>query len=320
VLLERVRALPGVTAAGFVDAAPGQGYTGDDSFTIVEHPALPQGKGFFALDRTADPTYFKTIGIPIVRGRTFNPSLHLNDANEAVVDQLFADTFFPGEDPLGKHIQTRTRRYVVVGVVGSTRFEIGENPRPMMYYSLEAGKVAVGTIVIRSNQDVQGFAMPVLRIVSGMDPDLAVSDVLTMDQLLGKSTLSASFNTTLLVAFAALSLLLAAAGLFGVMSYIAAQRTHEIGVRIALGAQREQVLQIMLLDGIRPAFYGLVVGLAASAGLARLIQSMLYGTRPLDPGIFAAVTATLFMVAALACILPAWRASRLDPMQALRTE
>lgn len=113
---------------------------------------------------------------------------------------------------------------------------------------------------------------------------------------------------------------MAAAGLFGVLSYIAAQRTHEIGLRIALGAQREQVLQLMLVDGIRPAFYGLVVGLAASAGLARLIQSMLYGTRPLDAGIFAAVAATLLVVAALACILPAWRASRLDPMQALRAE
>lgn len=319
-LFERVRALPGVTGASFVNSAPGQGYANDENFTIVEHPVLPQGKGVLALNRTADSTYFETIGIPIISGRTFNPSLRLDKANEVVVDQLFVQTFFPGENPLGKHIRIKNKNYAIVGVVGSTRFAIGENPQPMIYTSLKAGNESVGTIVLRSNQDVASFALPVQRIVAQIDPDLALSDVLTMDQLLGESTLSASFNATLLVAFATLSLLLAAAGLFGVLSYIVAQRTHEIGLRIALGAQREQVLQLMLVDGIRPAFYGLVVGLAASAGLARLIQSMLYGTRPLDAGIFAAVAATLLVVAALACILPAWRASRLDPMQALRAE
>jgi putative ABC transport system permease protein len=141
-----------------------------------------------------------------------------------------------------------------------------------------------------------------------------------MDQLLGKSTVDENLNATLLTAFAALSLLLAAVGLFGVLSYIVAQRTGEIGIRIALGAQREQVLWKMLLDGLRPALVGLVLGLAASVGAARLIRSMLYGTQPLDPAVFAAVSAILLLVAALACMLPAWRASRLDPMQALRTE
>jgi ABC-type antimicrobial peptide transport system permease subunit len=153
-----------------------------------------------------------------------------------------------------------------------------------------------------------------------MDPDLPLSDVLTMDQLLGKSTLGAGFNTTLLVAFATLSLLLAASGLFGVLSYIAAQRTSEIGIRIALGAQREQVLRLMLIDGMWPAMFGLALGLAASAEAAKLLRGMLYQTQTLDPAVFVAVAATLLFVAVIACILPAWRASRLDPMQALRTE
>jgi putative ABC transport system permease protein len=141
-----------------------------------------------------------------------------------------------------------------------------------------------------------------------------------MDEIIGQSTLDASFDATLLLAFAILSLLLAAVGLFGVLSYIVAQRTTEIGIRIALGAQREQVMRLMLRDGLRPALFGLVFGLIASAGVTRLIQSMLYGTHPLDPAVFIAVSAALLLVAVLACAVPAWRASRLDPMQALRTE
>ena len=209
---------------------------------------------------------------------------------------------------------------MIVGVVGSTRYEIGEEPLPTKYFSLQSGEFPVVTLVIRSNRDVEQFALPVQRIVSEMDHDLPVSDVLTMDQLVGKSTLDASFNAILLVAFAALSLLLAAVGLFGVLSYIVAQRTSEIGIRIALGAQREQVLRLILIDGIWPALFGLALGLAASAGTVRLLRSMLYGTQPLDPAVFAVVAAVLLFVAGVACLIPAWRASRLDPMQALRTE
>jgi hypothetical protein len=141
-----------------------------------------------------------------------------------------------------------------------------------------------------------------------MDRDLPVSDVLTMNQLLGKSTLDQSFNTALLVAFATVSLVLAAVGLFGVMSYIAAQRTTEIGIRVALGAKREQVMRKMLLDGIRPAVFGLVVGLAASLEAGQLMRDLLYEIKPLDPAVYAAVAATLLAVAAFACIVPAWRA------------
>jgi putative ABC transport system permease protein len=323
-LLERVRALPGVDAAGFATIVPGQGYGMDLTFSIVEHPPLPQGSGLFALSRWADPKYFGAMGIPILRGRTFDGGKRLDAANEVIISQSFATQYFPDEDPLEKHIRARGKDAVIVGIVGDTRYAIGETPRPVQYYPLDAGVETVGTLVIRSSHDPshdpEQFALPVQRIVSEMDPDLPVSDILTMNQLLGKSTLNQNFNTTLLAAFAALSLLLAAVGLFGVMSYIAAQRTTEIGIRIALGAKREDVMRKMLLDGMRPAVVGLVLGLAASLAIGRLMRELLYEIKPLDPEVFAVVAAMLLAVAAFACIVPAWRASRLDPIQALRTE
>ena len=323
-LLDRVRALPGVDAAGFATAVPGQGYEVDEVFRIEEHPPLPQGSGLFAISRWADPKYFGAMGIPILRGRTFDSGKRLDAANEVVISQSFAVQYFPGEDPLGRHLRARGKDAVIVGIVGDTRYEIGEAPRPVQYYPLSAGIENVGTLVIRSSHspshNPEQFALPVQRIVSDMDPDLPVSDVLTMNQLLGQSTLDQSFNTALLVAFATLSLVLAAVGLFGVMSYIAAQRTTEIGIRVALGAKREQVMRKMLLDGMRPAVFGLVVGLAASLEAGQLMRDLLYEIKPLDPAVYAAVAATLLAVAAFACLVPAWRASRLDPMQALRSE
>jgi putative ABC transport system permease protein len=191
----------------------------------------------------------------------------------------------------------------------------------MMYFALDATDDMNGAVlVVRSGRDVTQLAMPVRRMIAQMDRDLPVSDVLTMDQVIGRNNMDASFNAMLLTVFAGVSLVLAAVGLFGVLSYIVAQRTSEIGIRIALGAQREQVLRKVLMDGLRPAFIGLVLGLVASAGAARQVQAMLYGTEPLDAAVFAGVALMLLVVAALACLVPAWRASRLDPMQALRTE
>jgi predicted permease len=319
-LLERVRALPGVEAAGFVQAAPGQGYWGDATFTIVEHPPLPLGEAQLAMSRWADPGYFHAMGIPILRGRSFDPGKRLDSADEAVISKSFADQNFKREDPIGRHLRIDSRTLTIVGVVGDTRYSPSEYPAPTQYMPLFSGHPNNGTLVIRSARDVDQQALPVQRILADLDRDLPVSDVMTMEQLLGKSTLGQGFNATLLVAFAALSLLLAAVGLFGVLSYIVAQRTGEIGIRMALGAPRAQLLRLTLFDGLKPALLGLIFGLAASLAVTRLIGSMPYQTTPLDPVVFASVAATLLMVAALACVVPAWRASRLDPMRALRTE
>jgi predicted permease len=319
-ILTRVRAVPGVSSAGMVEAVPGQGYWEDTGFTIVEHPPLPPGAGQVALNRWADPQYFSAIGIPIVRGRTFDPSLRLDRANQVIISQSFVKTFFPGEDPIGKHLRTNEHTDEIVGVVGDTRYDIGENPLPMKYFSVYSGDQNSGELVIRSSQDVSVLAVPIQRAIQDIDHDLPVANILTMQQLLGKSTLDKATNASLLVGFASLSLLLAAVGLFGVLTYIVAQRTGEIGIRMALGAPRVQVLRAMLLDGLRPALLGLVFGLAGSLAASRLLRGMLYQTAAMDPLIYAAVAITLLAVAAAACAVPAWRASRIDPMQALRTE
>lgn len=324
-LLERVRALPGVSAAGLVRTVPGGGYGGDAGFEIPEHPPLRLGQMQNAIVRWADPGYFHAMGIPIMQGASFDDGKRLEKANEVVVSQSFVRQYFSGENPIGKHVITMgSTTFTIVGVVGDTRFAVAKPPQPMMYFSLYGATYGSAALVIRTNsnegRDVTALALPIQRIVQRIDPQLAVMDILTMDQVIGKNTLDASFDATLLAVFAGLSLLLAAVGLFGVLSYSAAQRTTEIGIRIALGAQRSEVLGLMLSDGLRPAFAGLALGLLASAGITRAVQSMLYQTRALDPIVFVAVAASLLVVAAAACLLPAWRSSRLEPMAALRSE
>ncbi|HYL84737.1 MAG TPA: ABC transporter permease, partial [Candidatus Angelobacter sp.] len=269
-LLERVRALPGLQAAGLVRAVPGQGYAGDSGFWIAEHPPLPQGQMQYAMVRWADPQYFTALGIPFLRGQTFSENARLDGPLQVIISDSFARQYFSGEDPIGKHLLTIGRRpFQVVGVVGDTRFEIAKPAQPMMYFPIylslfDKNVPSDATLAVRSPRDVTSLALPIQRVIQQLAPELAVSDVLTMDQLIGKSTVDASFDATLLLAFAGLSLVLAALGLFGVLSYIVAQRTTEIGIRMALGAQRSEVLRLTLLDGLWPAGAGLIVGLAGA--------------------------------------------------------
>jgi predicted permease len=324
-LLERTQHLPGVRAVGLATVLPGQGRRRDDVFTISEHPPLPKGQVLDALTRFIDPGFFTAMQIPLLQGRFLQPNEQLEHGQSVVISQALVNEYFPAEDPLGKHIKTNIgngdQSFEIVGVVADTLAEVSGSPRPAIFYPLYLGSERSSVLAIRTkSSDPAAVALPVQQIISSLDHDLPVANVMTMDQIIGQSTLNASFDAKLLLAFAILSLTLAAAGLFGVLSYIVAQRTTEIGIRIALGAQREQVMRLMLRDGLRPALFGLVLGLVASAGVTRLIQSMLYGTHPLDPVVFIVVSAALLLVAALACAIPAWHASQLDPIQALRAE
>jgi len=325
-LLPRLRALPGVKAAGVVTTLPGQGYGGDSRFTLPEHPDFAGGAVQDAIVRGADPGYFSALQIPLLSGRFFEDHERLTDARSVIVSKSFARQYFGDEDALGKHILIKDfdgvppEGFEVVGVVGDTLWALTEQDTAMMYFPLYSGGWPNASIGVRSDGDVTSLALPIQKVLGELDPDLPVSDVLTMDQSIGRSTVDASFTSSMVMAFAVIALVLAAVGLYGVLSYIVTQRTSEIGIRIALGAQRGAVLRLILSDGLRPAWIGLLLGLVGSGFAVQLIRTMLYGTRALDWVLFAEVGMVLALVAGVACAIPAWRASRLDPMQALRTE
>jgi len=331
-LLERLRAMPGVRGVALGSVLPGAGYGGDDVFTIPEHPPIPPGDDTpDALQRGADPGYFSALQIPLLSGRSFTIQDRTDKANKVIISKELARRYFSGENPIGKHLRPPAYDkgdFEVVGVVGDTIWRVGQPIKPTMYFPILSGSGGGGAaghaLAVRTAGDPMTMSIPVQKQIAALEPELPVSDVLTLDQVVGESLGNASFSASLVLAFAILSLLLACVGLYGVLSYLMTQRSTEIGIRIALGARREQVLRLMLADGLRPALFGLAVGVAASAVAAQLIRHyagfMLYKTRALDPAIFTIVVVTLLIVAALACVVPAWRASRLDPMQALRTE
>jgi predicted permease len=326
-LLKKVRNLPGVVAAGLVSTAPGAGYESSRLFSIPEHPSSGEPRNWDAMRRTADPGYFNAIQIPVLQGRVFTTQERLDRSNYVVISKLLADQFFPGESPLGKHIKIewnqKSETMEIIGVAGDTIPEIGEPLKPMIYFPLLSGaatETTLVTVVVRTAQDPLALALPVQKQISSLDPQIAVNHVLTMQQIIGRATASQSFSASLVLAFALLSLMLAAVGLYGVLSYLVQQRVSEIGIRMALGAQRNEILRLVLLDGMRPVLFGLALGLLGGAVAGTLIKSILYGTRPLDPIVFAGMVCTLLLTAAIASAIPALRACRIEPTQALRTE
>jgi putative ABC transport system permease protein len=330
-LLERVRTIPGVRAAALGNTLPAAGYWGDYVFTVKEHPPLKPGEDLpEALMRWADPGYFSALGIPLVSGRFFTDDERVARSYKLIVSRQLVRQYMPGDDPIGKHLHVPAHAhpgapgdvdYEIVGVVSDTLYQLGQKPKATMYFPILEGVTGgIQMLAVHTASEPLQFSVPVQKQIASLDPELPVSDVRTMNEVIGESLVNASLSATLVLAFAILSLLLASVGLYGVLSYLTTQRTSEIGIRMALGAQRDQLLQLMLIDGLRPALFGLGLGLVMSFAATRIFQSMLFGTKPLDPVVLSGVIATLLAVAVLACLAPAWRASRLDPMQALRTE
>jgi predicted permease len=326
-LLERLRRLPGVRGAGLVSVPPGGGPSEDRVFSILERPAPSYILQYDAVVLTADPQYFSVMQIPLLRGRVFTEHERLNNDHYIVVSKTFVDQYLAGDDPVGKHVRVdwaeKAEIYEILGEVGNTVNDITRPVSPTIYFPILSGipdHTSEATIVAYTAADPLTMSMPIQRQISALEPQLPVYNALTMDQILGKTSASQGFAANLVLAFAALSLLLAAVGLYGVLSYLTTQRTPDIGLRIAVGAQRSQLLRLVLMEGLRPALVGLIFGVAASVLTTQLLRSMLYGTKPLDPAAFAGAAMILVAVAVLACLIPAWRASRIDPIQALRTE
>jgi predicted permease len=274
------------------------------------------------------PGYFETMRIPLLSGRTFMEQDGFKNTPVIIINQAFAKKYFAGENPIGKHIRAELGDGVlehpmreVIGVVGDTKHQgLTADAAPMYYLPYAQAVITNPYLIIRSHADEEKLESTVRKVVSQMDADVPVYQVSTLEDYVSKSAAQPRFQTWLLACFAGVALLLSAIGLYGLLSYIVVQRTFEIGLRMAIGAQRSDMLQMILCRGLRLTLTGLGVGLVASAILTRFLAHMLYGVKPLDLITFTVVSLVLLAVSVLASFAPAWRASRLDPMQTLHNQ
>jgi putative ABC transport system permease protein len=325
-MLERVRALPGVRSAGLVNAVPITG--GPNTEFVIDGRAAPKPGDEPGADiRVADPGYFPAIGIPLLAGRSFTEHDSADSARVVLINETLARKFWPDqkENPLGQHITMKDwgppLTGEIVGVVGDVRGDgLDAAVGPMLYWPYTQFGQIFNTIVVRSDDDPGRLAGAVKSKIWSVDKDQTVSRVQTMDQVLSDSVARRRLYVGLLGVFACAALLLAATGIYGVVSYSVTQRTREIGIRVALGAERVDILELIITHAAKLALAGELIGFAVAFGLTRLMASLLFGTSPADPLTFAGVAILLTAVAAAACYIPARRAMRVDPMVALRYE
>ena len=324
-LLDQVRGIPGVEAAGAIDTLP---FTSQHSGTIVEIVGAakpPTGQELETGVGVTDQDYFNAMQIPLKRGRLYTKQEAIEARHVVVVNETFARVNFPGQDPLGKRVIIEMKDENVpseiIGIVGDSKhMGLDKTPDAMSYWPHAELAYSQMTLAIRTKGDAASFAPAVRELVARLDPNQPISDVATMEQLLAVSVSRSKFNTTLLVIFAIVALVMAAVGIYGVMSYTVSQRTHEIGVRIALGAQTGDVMKLVVVRGVVLGLIGVVVGVAAAFALTRLLTTLLFEVEATDPTIFASVAAGSFLITLLACSIPARRATKVDPLKALRYE
>jgi putative ABC transport system permease protein len=323
-LLEQLRAVPGVRAAATTLPLLG-GW--QSSFTLEGRPEPPPGQRPSADIARISPDYFRAMGVRVIEGRVFDERDRTDSPPVCIVDDTFASKHWPGETALGKRVKFGPLNdkdspwMEVVGVVAHVKnYGVDEDSRVELYMPYMQNSVGSLTVVARTDAEPASLSAGVRQAVRAVDPELPVYSVRTLESIVADRTAQRRLAVLLISVFAALALLLAAVGIYGVMSYAVSQRTQEIGIRMALGAEERQILRMVLRHGTAMALAGVGIGLVAALGLARLITRLLFQTSATDPPTFSVVPLLLLLVALLACYLPARRAARVDPMVALRYE
>jgi putative ABC transport system permease protein len=322
-LLQRVKHLPGVHSAGITTALPLSTAEAAMSFTVDGQPPPADGSMPIASHRIVSPDYFQVLSIPLLKGRVFTDHDVKDVQSVVVINQSMARTVFGNQDAIGKRLFIGGAKNAseIIGVVGDVRHSsLDQEPKPEMYVSYLQTPRPVYTLAVRPNLEPSSMAGAVRNEVWSIDKDQPITAVKTMEQMRSESLASIRFNTIALSIFAGIGLILAAVGIYGVMAYSVGQRTHEIGIRMALGAQAGSVLKMVLVQGMILVLIGVVVGLGASFALTRIMTSLLYGVTPTDPVTFAFIAVTLILVALVANYIPARRATQVDPLVALREE
>ncbi|HEX3748845.1 MAG TPA: ABC transporter permease [Bryobacteraceae bacterium] len=319
-VLDHAETLPGVQSAGLTDVLP-LGEQNDREYFTIENRPMPAGESLTADFRRVSTRYFDTMGIPLRRGREL--SLHDIDGAPLVVlvDETLAHQYFPHEDPLGQRLRLWGQWRQIVGIVGQVHhYGLDKLPEPTIYAPFEQMADRAMVLVVRTDASTMAMVQAVKKAVWSVDKGQPVFQIRTMNDYLALADTAPRISTLLLAIFAAISVLLAAMGIHGVVSYGVAQRTHEFGLRMALGSTPGQLKRLVLVHGIRTALIGLAAGMAGAAALASGLRVTLYGVAPLDPAVMAGVAGLLFVVALAANYIPAHRATRIDPMQALHQE
>ncbi len=327
-VLRRTAALPGVATAALTSDLPLGGSDSVLNFSIEGRPDAKRGEEPESGFHQVSPDYFRALGIPLLRGRSFDPRDTAQPTpGVVVVSETLARRYWPGEDAMGRRISFGTNdkgeRYwmTVIGIAADVRQKgLHTDPRAESYVTYTQWPSRYTTLVVRSGLDSSGLAASVQREVQAVDADIPLYDIKTMREVLDGSLASRRFNTALLALFAVLAVLLAGVGLYGVMAYMVTQRTHEIGVRMALGARRRDVLRLVVGQGMTLTLVGVALGVAGALALTRVLSTLLVGVAVTDPWTFGAVALLLSAVAFVACYVPARRAARVDPMVALRCE
>jgi len=318
----RITNLPGVEAAGLITELPLSGQLNDIPFTVEGRPPVRPDQEFDADFRRVNQQYFSALHIPLLRGRNFTEQEVQQGDKVLVVSQQLVDAVFPNEEPLGKRLISAmgNQAFEIIGVVGDIRHQsLAGQPFPMMY--MPTRQTGGMNVVIRTqNDDPLSLVSSVRKEVQTIDPEQPIAAIKTMNDWVASSVAAPRYRTTLLALFAALSMVLAATGIYGVMSYSVTQRTHEIGVRMALGARRVDVLKLVVRQGMILTLVGVVLGLGGALALTRVMETLLFGVTAKDPVTFGVVAALLIAVAFIACFVPARRATKVDPLVALRYE